>query len=178
MSIDFIFLIILAWFMMKGYRKGIIHALFSFVAVIVAMMGALKLSQKVSTYLFNAKSDINPWVPMLSYIIVFIAIVFLVNMISRSLDKGLKTIKLGWANRIAGAALYGLIVTFAWSTVLWLANKVNLVKPETKANSKTYAIIEPVAPKGFEIIGAVLPFVKDSYKEIEQLFDNVNKRLP
>ncbi|RQO30105.1 hypothetical protein DBR32_10995 [Taibaiella sp. KBW10] len=178
MPIDFIYLIILAWFTMKGYRKGIVHALFSFVAVIIAMMGALKLSQKVSSYLFNAKSDINPWIPMLSYIIVFVAIVFLVNMISRSIDKGLKTIKLGWANRIAGAVLYGLLVTFVWSSVLWLADKVNLMNPETKAHSKTYALIEPVAPKGFAIIGAVLPFVKDSYTELEHLFDNVNNRLP
>lgn len=178
MPIDFIYLVLLVWFMMKGYRKGLVFAAFSFVAVIVAMLGALKFSQKLSAYLFNEQSSLSPWIPMLSYLIVFVAIVFIINMIARTIDKGLKTVKLGWANKMAGALLYGLIVTFVWSSVLWLADKVSLIKPETKAHSKTYAIVAPFATKGFEVIGSVLPFVKESYTELGNMFDKVNHRLP
>lgn len=178
MPIDFIYLVLLAWFMMKGYRKGFVFACLSFVAVIVAMLGALKFSHKLSAHFFNEQSSLSPWIPMLSYIIVFVAIVFIINMIARTIDKGLKTVKLGWANRIAGAALYGLIVTFVWSSVLWLADKVSLIRPETKMQSKTYSIVEPFAAKGFEIMGTVLPFVKDSYTELGTMFDHINNRFP
>jgi membrane protein required for colicin V production len=178
MPIDFIYLVLLVWFMMKGYRKGLVFAAFSLAAVLIAMLGALKFSHKLSAYLFNEQSSLSPWIPMLSYLVVFIAIVFIINMIARTIDKGLKTVKLGWVNKMAGALVYGIIVTFVWSSVLWLADKVSLIRPETKAGSKTYAIVEPFAAKGFDIIGKVLPFVKESYTELGSMFDKVNNHLP
>ncbi|RYD99380.1 MAG: CvpA family protein [Sphingobacteriales bacterium] len=178
MGLDIVLLALLTWYGFKGYKKGIVQVLFSTIAMIAATLGALKLSGKLSGYFFQKDSDISPWLPVLSFILVFAAILFLVFLISKTVDTSLKKIKLGWLNRLAGMALYILIISFVFSTILWLGDKVNLIKPETKAASVTYAFIAPIAPKGFELAGTLLPFVKSSYAELEALFDKIDGHLP
>lgn len=178
MGLDIVLLALLTWYGFKGYKKGIVQVLFSAVAMIAATLGALKLSGKISGYFFQKDSDISPWLPVLSFILVFSAILFLVFLISKTIDSSLKKIRLGWLNRLAGMALYILMISFVFSTVLWIGDKVNLIKPETKSASLTYPFIAPIAPKGFELFGTVLPFVKSSYAEMEALFDKVDQHLP
>ncbi|OJV55979.1 MAG: hypothetical protein BGO31_18020 [Bacteroidetes bacterium 43-16] len=178
MGLDIVLLALLTWYGFKGYKKGIVQVLFSAVAMIAATLGALKLSGKISGYFFQKNSDISPWLPVLSFILVFSAILFLVFLISKTIDSSLKKIRLGWLNRLAGMALYILMISFVFSTVLWIGDKVNLIKPETKSASLTYPFIAPIAPRGFELFGTVLPFVKSSYAEMEALFDKVDQHLP
>lgn len=178
MGLDIVLLALLTWYGFKGYRKGIVQVLFSTIAMIAATLGALKLSGKLSGYFFQKDSDISPWLPVLSFILVFAAILFLVYLISKTVDSSLKKVRLGWLNRLAGMALYILIISFVFSTVLWIGDKVNLIKPETKAASVTYPLIAPIAPIGFEFFGTILPFVKSSYAELEALFDKIDGHLP
>lgn len=178
MGLDIILLALLTWYGFKGYRKGIVQVLFAAIAMIVATLGALKLSGKLSGYFFQKDSDISPWLPVLSFILVFAAILFFVYLISKTVDSSLKKIRLGWLNRLAGMVLYILIISFVFSTVLWIGDKVNLIKPETKSASVTYPLIAPIAPKGFELLGGLLPFVKSSYSELDMLFDKIDGHLP
>lgn len=176
MTLDFIYVILLVWYLLKGYRKGIVKALVSFVAVFIGMLAALKFSHLVAEKLFSQQSSISPFIPLISYIIVFTAVVMVLHWIAGMMDKTLRTIKLGWANRIGGALLYGIIVTFAWSSVLWLANKVQLIKPETKESSVTYSYVEPFAPAGFAVIGAAIPLVKSAFSDLDKLFDKIHTK--
>lgn len=178
MGLDLVFLVLLAWYGYKGYRKGIVHVVFSGLAMIVATLGALKLSGKVAVYFFDKNTELSPWIPMLSFLIVFIAIAFFIFLISKTIDSSLKKVKLGGLNRIAGLALYGFIVCFFFSTILWLGDKVNLINPETKANSMSYSFVEPIAPWTFSAAGTVLPFVKSSYEELETILNKVDQKLP
>ena len=176
MTLDFIFALLLIWYFLKGYRKGIVKALISFVAVFVGMLAALKFSHLVAEKLFDKQSSISPFIPLLSYVIVFTAVVLALHWLAGLMDKTLRTIKLGWANRIVGALLYALVVTFAWSSLLWLANKVALIKPETKQASLTYPYVEPFAPAGFAIIGAAIPMVKSAFGDLDRLFDKIHDK--
>lgn len=178
MGLDLVFLIVLVWYGFKGYKKGLVKVIFSAIAIVVATLGALKLSGKIANYFFEKNSDLSPWVPMISFVLVFTGIMMFTFLISKTIDAGLKKVMLGGVNRLSGLILYGLIVTFVFSTLLWLADKVHLINPETKASSLTYNYIAPVAPKGFEVIGMVLPFVKSSYMEMNALLDKANETLP
>lgn len=177
MGLDLIFLVLLCWYGYKGYRKGLVHVVFSGLAMIMATLGALKLSGKVSAYMFDKDTGISPWVPMLSFLIVFCAIIFFVFLVSKTVDSSLRKVRLGGLNRIAGLALYGFIVCFFFSTVLWLGDKVSLIAPETKASSMSYPYLVPIASWGFETFGAILPFVKSSYAELEAIFDHVDQKF-
>lgn len=177
MGLDLIFLVLLAWYGYKGYRKGLVHVVFSGLAMIVATLGALKLSGKVSAYLFDKNTELSPWVPMLSFLIVFCALIFFVFLVSRTVDSSLRRVRLGGLNRIAGMVLYGFLVCFFFSTILWLGDKVNLLNPDTKASSMSYPYIAPIASWGFDTVGEILPFVKNSYAELEAIFDHVDQKM-
>ena len=178
MALDLIFLAILVIFMVRGYRKGIVLAICSLMAIILAVMGALKLSGTVSRLLFEDKNGvIAKWAPLVTYLLLFILIVWGVRLLASFIERSLKIVMLGWANKLSGAIVYGLIVCFVWSTFLWLGNRISLFKPDTKAASVTYRHIEPLAPVLFSGIGKVWPFARSVFNDLGTFYDNLNRDI-
>src|SRR5690606_7072158 len=104
-------LLILALF--KGYKKGIVVALFSVLALIVGLIAALRLSDHLAGLMLNQQALIAArWTPLISHVLVFIIVVILIRLIGKALRKSLKFVLLGWVDRLAGAMLYGLMITF------------------------------------------------------------------
>jgi c-di-AMP phosphodiesterase-like protein len=52
---------------------------------------------------------------------------------------------------------------------------VQLLKPEMKAESKTYTYIEPIAPKTIELLTEYLPYCKDLIKKAEAHLNEIGK---
>lgn len=176
---DIIFVTFLFLFMYKGYRKGAIISLFSFFAIIIGVIAALKLSSTVSNLLFaNSDSSFARWAPLLSYAIIFILVVLLVKFISKFIDRTAKKIMLGWVNRLLGAAIYGFLVCIIFSTFYWLLNQVHLISLEAKTYSKSITILEPLAPKLFTLLQQLLPFLGNAFEDLLQFFDDLNAKLP
>jgi len=178
MILDAIFLIFLVLFLIRGYSKGIVVALFSVLAILLGVLGALKLSGTVADSLFEGGSKGGRWAPLLAYSIVFLLIVFLVRAGARLLQRSFEAVSLGWVNRLSGALLYGFLISFVFSSILWLCNQMGLIKEETQASSLTYAYIEPVAPKVFSLIGTFIPFAKHIFEDLSAFFDRVNQSIP
>ena len=163
--------------MIKGYSKGFVVALFSVVAVILGVLAALKLSQTLSEALFSEGGNFGKWAPIISYMIVFVIIVWLVRLGAKLIQKALHAVALGWLNKLSGAVLYGFLLTFVFSSFLWLLSRMNLLNNDTKDASKLYTFIEPLAPKVFTLIGAILPFAKTIFSDLSQFFDQVNQKI-
>jgi membrane protein required for colicin V production len=178
MILDTLFLIFLILFLIKGYSRGLVVALFSVLGVLLGVLGALKLSGTVADALFDGGSKGGRWAPLLAYSIVFLLIVLLVRAGARLLQRSFEAVSLGWVNRLSGAVLYGFLVSFVFSSVLWLCNQMGLINPETQASSATYAFIEPVAPKVFSLMGNVIPFAKHIFDDLSSFFDKVNQSIP
>lgn len=178
MIIDAIFLVCLIVFLIRGYSKGVVVALFSVLAIILGVLGALKLSGTLASLLFQDGEKGGRWVPFVSYAIVFFLIVWLVRLGARLIQRSFEAVALGWVNRMAGAVLYAFLVSFVFSSILWLFNQMGVIKPETKEASYVYHIIEPLAPKVFALIGTVLPFAKHIFEDLSGFFDRVNQKLP
>jgi membrane protein required for colicin V production len=83
---------------------------------------------------------------------------------------------LGWLNRLGGIILYILIYFFIFSILLFYANQLHLLKPETLAASVTYPWIQPIAPKIMSVMGAVVPLFKDMFDQLLQFFQNVSAK--
>jgi len=178
MALDLIFLAMLVIFMIRGYRKGIVLAVCSLLAIILAVMGALKLSGTVARLLFADNNGvIAKWAPMVTYLLLFVLIVWGVRLLASFIERSLKIVMLGWANKLSGAIVYGLIVCFVWSTFLWLGNKISLVNPRTKEASVTYSHIEPLAPLLFSGIGKVWPFARSVFNDLSNFYDKLNKDI-
>lgn len=177
MILDILFLILVILFLIKGYSRGLVVALFSVLALLLGVIGALKLSGSVAAALFDGGSEGGRWVPLVAYLVVFTVIVLLVRAGGKLLQRSFEAVALGWLNRLAGAVLYAFLVSFVFSSLLWLCNRMGLIGEETKEASLTYAVIEPLAPAVFSFIGIFLPFVKSIFNDLSGFFDQVNQSI-
>lgn len=178
MMIDFLSVIILALAFFRGWRKGIVVALCSLLGVVLGMLAALKLSGVLSTWMMAHGWVTSAWAQIISYVLLFLGVLWLVRIIAKAIETALKAAMLGLINRLVGALLYAFIGAFIWSSILWIGNRAHLIAPETLATSHTYAYFEPIAPWVFAHIGMVLPFAKDVFADLSHFFDGVNQHLP
>ena len=175
--IDIIFAVILIIAVIKGLRKGLVVALFSIVAFIIGLAAAMKLSAVVAVYLQKNVAVSNQWLPVISFIIVFIVVVVLVNLGGKLVEKTFEMAFLGWANRLAGAIFYLLLYTIIFSIFLFYAEKINLVKQEMISNSIVYPYIKPWGPAVINTFGKIIPLFKDSFQQLESFFESLSDKI-
>ncbi len=173
MLIDTIFAALMAMAIYKGYSRGLIVALFSAISFIIGIAAALKLSTVVASYLGKNVNVNHQWLPIISFIIVFLIVVFLIRMGARIVEKTVKFAMLGWVNRIGGIVLYAALYMVIISVVLFYVQKINLVSQPVIDSSKTYVFIQPWGPKAIEGFGKVIPIFKNMFDELSQFFGNV-----
>ncbi len=78
MSIDVLFLLALAMAVFKGWRRGLIIAVFSAVAYVVGLAAAIKLSATVAVRLREGLHLSSRWWPVFAFLLVFLAIALVV----------------------------------------------------------------------------------------------------
>lgn len=170
MIIDILYLLCILLALIKGYSKGFIIALFSVLGFIVGLAAAMKLSAiaagKITEHLPNA----GKWLPAISFLLVFIAVVILVNLGAKLIQKSIELVLLGWVNRLAGIILYGLLYSIFISIFLFYAVQLHLVSTATVASSVVYPYIQPLAPAVINGIGKVIPIFRDLFGQLETFF--------
>lgn len=178
MVLDIIAITLIIIFFIRGYMRGFIVAAFSVLAVVLGIICALKLSERLATYLFEHGYVTNGWAQVVSYIVLFVVVLWAVRLIAKAIESAMKAVMLGWVNKGLGGLLYAFIAALAWSTLLWLGTEVKYITPEQIAASHTYEYIEPLAPWVAEKTGALWPMAKNVFSDLELFFDNVNEYLP
>jgi len=177
MLLDVIFLMLMLVAIFKGYRKGFVVAIFSFVALFIGLAAALKLSAYVAVRLKESVNVSSGWLPFLSFLIVFIIAVLLVNWTGKLIQKAFEIALLGWVNRLAGILLYALLYTIIYSVFLFYADKIHFFSAATIQASQVSSLIEPFGPKVVEAFGKVVPVFRDSFKQLEDFFSGIPQKV-
>lgn len=178
MIIDIIITVVLIIAVIKGYRQGLIVALFSVIALIIGLAAAMKLSVVVAGYIGRTVKISDQWLPVISFAVVFFIIALLVRWGAALLQKGVEIALLGWVNRLGGILLYVGLYVLIFSVIIFYADQLQFIKPETKSQSVTYSYIQPWGPKVMDGIGKVIPFFKGMFNDLEVFFDNVAHHVP
>lgn len=178
MIIDIIVAIILILAAIKGFRQGLIVALFSVIAFIVGLAAAMKLSVVVAGYLGKNVNVSEKWLPIISFAVVFLIVVILVRLGAKFIQRTVELAMLGWVNRIGGILLYAALYILIFSILLFYAEQLSLVKPETIKASVTYEYIQPWGPKLMDGLGKIIPVFKGMFEDLEDFFDSVSKQVP
>ena len=173
MIIDIIFLILLVLAVIKGISRGFIVAVFSFLAIIIGISAAMKLSYIVANWLQHSFNTGRQWLPILSFLIVMIGVIFLVRWLANLIQAAINVAMLGWLNKLGGIVLYLMLYTAVFSIILFYLTKMNLIKPETIASSYTYSLIEPFGPKAINLLGSVIPLFKDLFQHLSEFFGSI-----
>ncbi len=177
MLLDIIFLIFIIIGIVKGIQRGFIIAIFSIIAIIIGLAAAMKLSTVAADYLKDSVNISARWLPVISFILVFLLVVVLVRLGANLLQKTVEIAFLGWVNRLAGAILYILLYTTVFSVLLFFAEQLGMLKPETIADSKAYPWVEPLGPYIINGIGKIFPFFQDMFSELKAFFEEMSKQV-
>lgn len=176
--LDIIFAIIIIIACIKGYQKGLIVAVFSMVAFIVGLAAALKLSAAVAGWLGNHANISAKWLPLLSFALVFFAVVLLVRWGAKLVEKTFQMALLGWVNRIGGMLFYVVLYIIIFSIFLFYAEKLQLLKSESFAASQTWPYIQPWGPAVINGFGKLIPVFKDMFTELQTFFEAAANKIP
>ena len=178
MILDIIVAVILILAIIKGYKQGLIVALFSFIAFIVGLAAAMKLSVVAADYIGRAVKVSDKWLPIIAFAVVFLIVVLLVRLGAKFIQKTVELAMLGWVNRIGGILLYVGIYILIFSVLVFFADQLGFIKPEIKKESVSYSYIQPWGPKIIDGLGKIIPVFKGMFKDLEDFFDTVSKQVP
>ena len=177
MLLDLIFAVIIVLAVLKGYQRGLIVGLFSLIAVIIGLAAAIKLSTVVAGYIGKAVKVSDEWLPIISFAVVFLIIILLIRLGARAIEKAVEVALLGWVNKIGGIILFAAIYITVFSVLLFYAEQMKLLQPETINKSVTYSFVQPWGPKAIDGFGSIIPIFKNMFADLEQFFDGVATKI-
>ena len=146
-----------------GYKDGFLLSLFSFVAIILGVLGGFKLMGEAMVLLGqNYKVDASV-LPYVAFALVFIIIVVCVGILGRIIKSAIQKSLLGVADQIAGA-LFGIAKTaFMLSVVIWIIDSLHIEFPqEWVADSWLLPFVAKFGVRMTEWISVLLPFLGDA----------------
>ncbi len=173
MFIDFLLTILLVMAVIKGLRQGFIVAVFSTLAVFIGLIAAIKLSAITANYLHEKAHLSMSWLPLLSFALVMFITILLVKIIARIIERTAEFALMGWANKLAGVALYIFLYGMVFSVLLFYLSELKIISSQTIQESKSYSYIQPLAPKIIDGIGNIIPVFKNLFSQLENFFSSI-----
>jgi membrane protein required for colicin V production len=145
-SIDIILLIPLIWYAYKGYVNGLVVEL----AGLLALILGIYLSFRFSVFIGDKIGLNGKYTGILAFIITFIAVVILIHLSARLIDKAFSLASLGFINKLAGILFGVLKIALILSILFYLTNRLDskkIIIPENIRNeSILFHPIEKLAP--------------------------------
>ena len=171
---DIILIVILIWGAIAGLKKGLILTLASFIAIIAGALAAYYGADAIASELSLKVDWSEKQIAVASFAITFLAVVLIVRLLASILERTLKLVALGLANKLSGAvfgiAKNALILTFI---IFGMKGFGQGLLPENATDEcVVYPVVESIAP-------LVLPYWKDFYEttNLERLEDQVKENI-
>jgi len=169
-TVDLVILAILIFGAISGFRKGFVMEVISLLALIFAIFIGFKLLHEGINFLRDQFDLSGNFLPYLSFILLFIGTILLMNLVGKGLKSVLNMTLLGGVDNIAGG-IFGLLKwSFGISALLWIFNYFQINPLENYVDSAVvYPIILSVAPTVVSVIAGILPISDDFFRSTEKL---------
>jgi membrane protein required for colicin V production len=173
MVIDILFLILLLMAAIKGFKKGFIVAVFSFLSFILGIAVAIKCSVIVAHMIEQYTKLHGTWLPFLAFLLIIITVSLIIYLLARLLENAIQLVLPSIFNKLAGFALYALLYTFILSVFLFYAFQLHILPQHVATESVSYAIVQPVAPWMIDKAAIVFPVFKNMFEQLTVFFEEV-----
>jgi membrane protein required for colicin V production len=171
MFLDIVAVAIVGFGFYRGFTKGFVVTLFSMIAWMIGLVAALRLTAAGSDLFRDWFDSTSAWIPIVTFVIIFVAVVILVILFAKLIDQIITVAQLGLWNKLAGGVLEGAFFLLVLSILYWMLQNGGVITPETRADSKLYATISPVAPGFFKWLGNNVPALKDLLDNLKPYFN-------
>lgn len=160
--LDIFLLIILAWGGYSGFKKGLVLEIFSIGALVLAVLGSIRLLDSVVELCAKWYHDQRGLLPYVAFVCLFISILIAITLAGRFFKALIKPTLLGSLDRLLGSVL-GI---FKWgicsSVFLWLGSLVQLKMPEAYTEDTfLFPIIASLCPQLLAWCAAWIPSIQE-----------------
>lgn len=176
MLIDIITIVILGIAIFKGFSRGLVVGVFTFLSLFIGLAAAIKLSSVVAYHLGRSMTVSERWLPVLAFAVVFIGVVLLVRLLARIIEKTLQLAMLGLLNRIGGILFYACLYILAFSVVLFYADQLPVLTQRSKEASVSYEYLAPLGPRVIDAFGKIWPVFSNMFEDLKEFFGTVSRK--
>jgi membrane protein required for colicin V production len=167
--LDIILIIPIIWLAWRGYRKGLIMSITSLVALIAGIYFSIHFSGWVAEWLRNGLGFNGQYMNIISFVVVFVAVVVVIQIIGRFFSKLADWVALGAVNQIAGLLLGVAKATLFLGILLFIINSFDienkLFNDTTRQESHLYEPLSSVVPFLWPRVMGWLPESMDEKRE-------------
>ena len=156
--VDIIIIVVLFAFGVGGLRKGIITEAATLLGLGLGLYGAFHFSDYTADRLLQWV-EINPkYLNLISFIVTFIVVAILVNLLGRIVTKIVKSLNLGFIDKIGGFVFgiaKGILICSLLVMLVNVLRMNGIIKEKTKQESLLYPWIERAVPyvyQGFDLV--------------------------
>jgi len=140
--IDFIILAALAYAAWKGYKKGLIIELFTFLALFLGLYAGIHFSDFLTTFFREKLNVTSAYMPAISFTLIFLAIGAMIYFGGKAIEKVIKIVQLSLINKLLGV-FFGMMkmIFFVGAGILLLESynqKGKILSEETQNGSLFY----------------------------------------
>jgi membrane protein required for colicin V production len=134
------------WYGFKGYRKGLIVEIAGIVALLVGTWIAINFSNKVAEIIGLS----GKYVDIIAFVITFGAVIFLVFMFAKFIEKVVTFVIPEFLNNIGGLILGAFKIAIIASILLYFITSMDkfeiFLKKDIKSGSILYKPVSSIAP--------------------------------
>jgi uncharacterized membrane protein required for colicin V production len=175
MSIDIMFVLLAGWGFYKGFEEGIVKAVLSFFSIIFGLMCAFKFCPAATKFLETAFDTTNPLMFALGFILAFFSSMWLLRLIATFITDAFQIAHVNLINQVLGGILLSGIFSVIFSALVWFGDKIQVIPAETKAQSLSYRILEPLPEQTKDALVWLAPSIKEFWRECGDALDKIQK---
>ena len=157
--LDIVLAIPMAWFVYKGFRKGLIFEFSSLVGLVVGIYCSIKFSKYVST-LIGIEGEYSI---LVAFFVTFIAVYLLSLFLGKCIEGLMKMMKMGIMNNILGSVFGLLKCVCMLSVVMYYVVLIDfdkvIITDKTREQSLFY---QPIERTGNLLIGTLKDYVQEA----------------
>lgn len=163
---DIILLILAAFGAWGGYKEGFLMEIISVIGMILGIFLGFKLMGEGMIFLEEKFNVDKSTLPYISFIVIFLLVVFGVRLLGALVKNSLDKSFLGSADQALGALLGVFRTLFMVSVVLWILDSLRLTPRESWVeDSWLYPFTAKLAPAIADWAGQFLPFFREIFRE-------------
>lgn len=176
--LDILIVVPIAFGVWRGFKKGFIIELFTFLALFIGLYAGIHFSDSVSGFLKDQFSIESEYLPTIAFTVTFLLIGAMVYFAGIAIEKAVKAVQLSLPNRLLGAFVGGLkMLIFTGAAILLIESydeKSDIVSEETKEDSLLFLPVENTTAFIMPALKNSTIFLRNALND-KELFDRLKK---
>jgi membrane protein required for colicin V production len=171
-AFDILLLIPLGVGAVKGFRRGLVLEVTSLLAFVLGVIGGLVLLNDAIPLVRHYVGEAFGLLPLVSFLLVFVAIVWGVHLLGSFLKTAVHLTPLGVLDNLGG----GIAGVLKWVLGLSLLLHgigmagLQLLSPTLIADSQVLPLVRQATPVALAIVGFVMPFAGTLLDKLREVF--------